>query len=85
MSATVKAMKVELRGFNDDGKVIVEGTITLEDDKLVGDTYLANEILKDSFYDPNRRQFLTSENGQAFLEALHVNISGSRLWATKPE
>jgi hypothetical protein len=77
-------MSIELRRFDDDGKTIVLGTITMTDGELVGDTKLAKRVLQETFYDPQRNQLLSAENGEAFLEALHRNLTGAYLWATKP-
>jgi hypothetical protein len=77
-------MSIELRRFDDDGKTIVLGTITMTDGGLVGDTKLAKRVLQETFYDPQRNQLLTAENGEAFLEALHRSLIGAYLWATKP-
>lgn len=78
-------MSIELRRFDDDGKTIVLGTITMTDGGLVGDTDLAKRVLRESFYDHRRNQHLTAENGEAFLQAVHENLTSAYLWATKPE
>lgn len=74
-------MKVELRRFDDDGKVIVLGTITYDGKSIVGDTRLAKRVISE----PIGPKQLTTEDGEAFLQELHTEINGSYLWATKPE
>lgn len=73
-------MKVELRRFNDDGDVITVGTIELTNEGVVGDTRVAQRVASE----PVGADRLTSADGMKFMEALHTNISGSYLWATKP-
>lgn len=78
-------MKVELRRFNDNGKVVVVGTISESSDGgLFGDTAIAKNVLEDKFYDQGKKLHLTANDGAVFLEVLHESLHSPYLWATKP-